>query len=35
MLAKKQFSLAEAKQIGDALGIDWQAFRCQAVPGRA
>ena len=26
MLAKKQFSLAEAKQIGDALGIDWQAF---------
>ena len=26
MPAKKQFSLAEAKQIGDALGIDWQAF---------
>ena len=23
---KKRFSLAEAKQIGDALGIDWAAF---------
>ena len=26
MPAKKQFSLAEAKQIGEALGIDWHAF---------
>ncbi len=26
MLKKKQFSLAEAKQIGDELGIDWRAF---------
>ena len=26
MSAKKQFTLAEAKQIGDALGIDWHAF---------
>jgi hypothetical protein len=26
MSIKKQFSLIEAKQIGDALGIDWQAF---------
>jgi hypothetical protein len=26
MRTKKRFSLAEAKQIGDALGIDWQAF---------
>jgi hypothetical protein len=26
MTAKKRFSLAEAKQIGNALGIDWQAF---------
>ena len=26
MSAKKRFSLAEAKQIGDTLGIDWQAF---------
>ena len=26
MPAEKRFSLAEAKQIGDALGIDWRAF---------
>jgi hypothetical protein len=26
MTAKKRFSLAEAKQIGEALGIDWRAF---------
>lgn len=26
MCAKKHFSLAEAKQIGDALGIDWHSF---------
>jgi hypothetical protein len=26
MRVKKQFSLAKAKQIGDALGIDWQSF---------
>jgi hypothetical protein len=26
MPKEKRFSLAEAKQIGDALGIDWQAF---------
>ncbi len=26
MRTEKQFSLAEAKQIGDALGIDWHAF---------
>ena len=26
MPTKKQFSTAEAKQIGDALGIDWHAF---------
>jgi hypothetical protein len=26
MRANKQFSLAVAKQIGDALGIDWIAF---------
>ncbi len=26
MCAKKRFSLAEAKQIGDAIGIDWHAF---------
>jgi hypothetical protein len=26
MSAKKRFSLDEAKQIGDALGIDWRAF---------
>jgi len=26
MPTQKQFSLAEAKQIGDALGIDWHAF---------
>ena len=26
MCAKKQFSLVEAKQIGDALGIDWRTF---------
>jgi hypothetical protein len=26
MGAKKQFSLPEAKQIGDTLGIDWHAF---------
>ena len=26
MCTEKRFSLAEAKQIGDALGIDWQAF---------
>jgi hypothetical protein len=26
MTAKKRFSFIEAKQIGDALGIDWQAF---------
>ncbi len=26
MPAEKRFSLAEAKRIGDALGIDWQDF---------
>jgi hypothetical protein len=26
MCAKKRFSLMEAKQIGDTLGIDWHAF---------
>lgn len=26
MAAKKPFSLIEAKQIGDTLGIDWRAF---------
>jgi len=26
MTAEKRFSLAEAKRIGDALGIDWQDF---------
>ena len=26
MWAKKEFNLSEAKQIGEALGIDWQAF---------
>ena len=26
MCAMKRFSLNEAKQIGDALGIDWGAF---------
>jgi hypothetical protein len=26
MRLRKRFSLAKAKQIGDALGIDWQAF---------
>lgn len=26
MPAEKRFSLAEAKQIGDALGIDWHDF---------
>lgn len=26
MHGEKRFSLAEAKQIGDALGIDWRAF---------
>lgn len=26
MPAEKQFSLADAKQIGDALEIDWSAF---------
>ena len=26
MPANKRFNLAEAKQIGDALGIDWRAF---------
>jgi hypothetical protein len=26
MPAEKQFSLAEAQQIGDALRIDWHAF---------
>jgi hypothetical protein len=26
MRTKKRFSLAEARQIGDALGIDWAAF---------
>lgn len=26
MPPQKHFSLAEAKQIGDALGIDWHAF---------
>jgi hypothetical protein len=26
MPTKKRFSTAEAKQIGDALGVDWQAF---------
>jgi len=26
MHTEKQFSLAEAKQIGNALGIDWGAF---------
>ena len=32
MPAEKRFSLAEAKQIGDALGIDWQDFGCRTVP---
>lgn len=26
MPAQKRFSLAEAKRIGDAIGINWQAF---------
>jgi hypothetical protein len=26
MRTEKRFSLAEAKQIGDDLGIDWRAF---------
>ncbi|HEX6303933.1 MAG TPA: DUF5661 family protein [Anaerolineales bacterium] len=26
MRMEKRFSLAEAKQIGDALGIDWREF---------
>jgi len=26
MPAEKRFSLAEAKRIGEALGIDWNAF---------
>ena len=26
MPTEKRFSLTEAKQIGDALGIDWRAF---------
>ena len=26
MLGEKRFSLAEAKQFGDALGIDWREF---------
>lgn len=26
MSAKKNFSLEEAKQIGEALGIDWKSF---------
>ena len=26
MPAEKRFGLAEAKKIGDALGIDWHAF---------
>lgn len=26
MPAEKRFSLAEAKQIGDVIGIDWHAF---------
>lgn len=26
MRTEKRFSLAEAKQIGDALGIDWREF---------
>jgi hypothetical protein len=26
MVTEKRFSLAEAKKIGDALGIDWGAF---------
>lgn len=26
MLAKKRFSLAEARKIGDDLGIDWRPF---------
>jgi hypothetical protein len=26
MRTKKRFSLAKAKEIGDALGIDWHAF---------
>lgn len=26
MPTQKQFTLAEAKRIGDALGIDWHAF---------
>jgi hypothetical protein len=26
MPAQKRFTLAEAKRIGDALGIDWHAF---------
>jgi len=29
MRAKKRFSLAETKQIGDTLGIDWVAFRVE------
>jgi len=26
MNAKKQFSLEEAKQIGESLGVDWKTF---------
>jgi hypothetical protein len=29
MCAKKQFSLAEAMQIGEALGIDWHSFAAE------
>ena len=29
MIAKKRFTFIEAKQIGDALGIDWQAFEVE------
>lgn len=29
MSANKRFSLAEAKQIGDALGLDWRSFRVE------
>ena len=29
MTAKKRFTFIEAKQIGDALGIDWQAFEVE------
>ena len=29
MRTEKRFSLAQAKQIGEALGIDWSAFRVE------